>query len=29
VGPGDLVLVKASRGIGLDRTVAILVGDAA
>ena len=28
-GPGDLVLVKASRGIGLDRTVAILVGDAA
>jgi UDP-N-acetylmuramoyl-tripeptide--D-alanyl-D-alanine ligase len=28
-GPGDLVLVKASRGIGLDRTVAILAGDAA
>ena len=28
VGPtvGDLVLVKASRGIGLDRTVALLVG---
>jgi UDP-N-acetylmuramyl pentapeptide synthase len=27
-GPGDLVLVKASRGIALDRTVELLRGPA-
>ena len=26
---GDVVLVKGSRGVGLDRTVAALVGEAA